>query len=142
MENGMLSDFRGRGRRRDRLLFACQAIIPAVIILMTAVSCSRPGADMPPPPVGILELFSGRVTEAPKRQVIQREEAPPKVRRAQPRITAPPKVAKLHAPNTTSRPASPGAPKKANTPPRPNAQRERQLFEEFLEWRSRQKDLQ
>jgi hypothetical protein len=141
MENGMLFDFRGRGRRRDRLLFTCQATIPAVIILMTAVSCARPGADMPPP-VGILELFSGRVTEAPKLQAIQRDEAPPKVRRAQPRTTAPPKVAKVHAPNTTSRPVSPGASVKANTPPRPNAERERQLFEEFLEWRSRQKDLQ
>jgi hypothetical protein len=97
---------------------------------------------MPPPPVGILELFSGRVTEAPKRQVIQRDEAPPKVRRAQPRTSASPKVAKVHAPNTASRPVSPGTSKKAKTPPRPDAQRDRQLFEEFLEWRSRQKNLQ
>jgi hypothetical protein len=49
---------------------------------------------------------------------------------AQPRPTATPKVAMVNAPKA----------KKASTPPRLDAQRERQLFEEFLEWRKRQKD--
>ncbi len=30
--------------------------------------------------------------------------------------------------------------KKANTPPRLNSQKEQQLFQEFMEWRKRQKD--
>jgi hypothetical protein len=53
------------------------------------------------------------------------------VEREQPRTSASPKVATVNAPKA----------KKANTPPRLDAQKEQQLFQEFLEWRKRQKDL-
>jgi hypothetical protein len=53
------------------------------------------------------------------------------VEREQPRTSASPKVATVNAPKA----------KKANTPPRPDAQKEQQLFQEFLEWRKRQKNL-
>jgi hypothetical protein len=100
------------GGRRDRLLFICQTMVPALIILLTSVSCSGPPANLPPPIAGIVELFSG--TEAPKQQLVQRDAAQPKV----------------------GRPAS----KKASTPAQLDAQREQQqLYQEFLEWRSRQK---
>src|SRR5215510_7011478 len=106
----MLSDF--LGGRRARLLFICQATVPALIILITTVSCSGPPANLPPPIAGIVELFSG--TEAPKQQLVQRDAAQPKV----------------------GRPVS----KKASTPAQLDAQREQQqLYQEFLEWRSRQK---
>ena len=45
--------------------------------------------------------------------------------------TASPKVATVNAPKA----------KKTNTPPRVDAQEEQQLFQEFLEWRKRKKDL-
>jgi len=45
--------------------------------------------------------------------------------------TASPKVATVNAPKA----------KKANTPQRVDAQEEQQLFQEFLEWRKRKKDL-
>jgi len=141
MENGMFVDLRGQGGRRDRILFACQATVPMLMILMTTVSCSRP-ADMP---VGIVDLFSGR--EAPNLQPVQRDETPPKVRRPQPKTSPSPKVATVHPPkaaqppNAPHRSVSPPAAKKASTPQRANDQREQRLFQEFLEWRKRQKDL-
>jgi hypothetical protein len=52
------------------------------------------------------------------------------VERAQPRPTVSSKVATVNAPKA----------KKASTPLRLDSQRERQLFDEFLEWRKRQKD--
>jgi len=112
MEIGMLVELRERVGRRDRLLFTC-ATVPTFIILMTTVSCSTPGPEMPQRRAGIVE-------------------------RAQPRPTASPKVATANAPKATSvsRPAA----KKANTPPRLDTQREQQLFQEFLEWRRRQKN--
>jgi hypothetical protein len=69
---------------------------------------------LPPPIAEIVEVFSG--TEASKQQLIQRDSADPKVRR----------------------PAS----KKASTSPPLDVQGEQQLYQEFLEWRSRQKDKQ
>ena len=109
----MLVELRERTRRRDRLLFACKATVSTLMILVTTVSCSTPTAHMPQPRAGIVE-------------------------RVQPRTSASPKVATVDAPKATpvSRPAS----KKANTPPPLDAQREQQLYQEFLEWRSRQKD--
>jgi hypothetical protein len=111
---GMLLDL--LGGRRVRLLYICQATVPALLILITIVSCSGPPANMPPPIAEIVELFSGGVTETPKQQLVQRDEPRTKVRR----------------------PAS----KKANATPAPDAQREQQLYQEFLEWRSQQKDKQ
>ena len=88
----MLVELRERVGRRDRLLFTC-ATVPTFIILMTTVSCSTLGPEMP--------------------------------------HTASPKVATVNAPKA----------KKANTPPRVDAQEEQELFQEFLEWRKRKKDL-
>jgi hypothetical protein len=86
----------------------CQAPLPTLIILLTIVSCSTPGPEMPQRRAGIVE-------------------------RAQPRHTAPPQVATVNAPKAKS----------TNTPPPLSTQRERQLFQEFqefLDWRQRQKD--
>jgi hypothetical protein len=133
----MLVELRGR---RDRLLFICQATVPTFIILMTTVSCSRP--DMPEPRVGIFgPPFSSPVIDTADQQVVQRDKRQPKVQRERPRISASPKVATVHAPKATGASVSRHASKKVNTPPRLNAQKERQLFEEFLEWRRRQKEL-
>ena len=134
----MLVDLRGRSGRRNRLLVTCQAMVSTLVILLTTVSCSRP--DMPEPRVGIFEpSFSRPVVETANRPLVQRDKGQPKVQREQPRTAASPKVATVHAPKATSvsRPTS----KKAATPPRLNAQREKELFEEFLEWRKRQKGL-
>ena len=147
MENGMLFDLRMRGDSRDRLSFTSQTTLPTLLILMTTVSCSRP--ELPQPRVGIgeFELFSGLVTEAPKEQLIQEDEAHPKIRRetsktsASRNVATSRKVATARAPKATSPSASGGVSKKANTPARSNAQREQQLFQEFLEWQKRQKDL-
>jgi len=136
----MLVELRGRSGRSDRLLVTCQATVLTFIFLMTTVSCSRP--DMPEPRVGIFEpLFSSPVIDTANRPLVQRDGGRSKVQRAQPGTSASPKVATVHAPKATpvSRPAS----KKANTPPRLDTQREQQLFQEFqdfLEWRRRQKD--
>ena len=88
----MIVELRERVGRRDRLLFTF-ATVPTFIILMTTVSCSTLGPEMP--------------------------------------HTASPKVATVNAPKA----------KKANTPPRVDAQEEQELFQEFLEWRKRKKDL-
>jgi ribulose kinase len=66
---------------------------------------------LPPPIAEIVEAFSG--TDAPK-QLVQRDEAQLKVRR----------------------PAS----KKASAPPKPDAQRDEQLYQEFLEWQKNRRD--
>ena len=137
----MLLDLRMQSGSRDRLLLTSQATLPTLIILMTTVSCSRP--DMPQPSVGILEpeLFSGLVTEAPTRQLVEGDEAHPKIRREQPKTSASRKVTTVRASNASSPSVSGYASKKAKTPPQPDAQREQQLFEEFLEWQKHQKDL-
>jgi len=114
---------------------------------MTTMSCSRP--ELPQPYVEIFEPepFSTPVTEAPSRKLARKDEARPKVRREQPKtsasrkVTTSPKVATEHAPNKTSPAVSGRAAKKAKTPPRPAAQSDEQLFQEFLEWRRHQTDL-
>jgi hypothetical protein len=114
-------------------------MVPTFLILMTTVSCSRP--DMPEPRVGIFEpTFLSPVTETATQPSVQRDKGQPKVQRVQPRTPASPKVATVHAPKATGASVSRHTLKKANTPPRLDAQREQQLFQEFLEWRSRQKD--
>jgi hypothetical protein len=120
------------GGRRDRLRFICQATVPALMILVTTVRCAGPGADMPPPSIGIVELFTGGATEAPNQELVQQDEAQPKVRRGQPKASTSPKVAKEQAPKATSRSASRPSSKKASTP---DEKREQQLYQEFLEWR-------
>jgi hypothetical protein len=125
--NGMLLDLRGRCGRRDRHFFTYQTTVLTPLVLLTTVSCSTLPADL-----AECDLFSGLVTEE---QVLPRAQAPPKVRREQPSTSATPKVASVRAPNATSRSGSGDASKKANTPPRPDAEKERLLFKEFLEWR-------
>jgi hypothetical protein len=56
----------------------------------------------------------------------QRDEEQPKVQREQPQTSALPKVAANPAPKA----------KKASAPPRLDAQKEQQLYQEFLEWRN------
>jgi hypothetical protein len=73
-------------------------------------------------------LLSLPVIDAANQQSDQREEEQPKVRRKEPKTSASPKVATVPAPKA----------KKANTPPRLVAQKEQQLYQEFLEWRMRQ----
>jgi hypothetical protein len=73
-------------------------------------------------------VFAIRSERALCREVRLNLEAQPKVPRGQPKASAWPK--------SVPRPAA----KKANTPPALNAQREQQLYQEFLEWRKRQKD--
>jgi hypothetical protein len=117
MENGMLVDLHERVGKRDRLLFTC-AIVLTLTILITTVSCSTPGPEMSQRRAGIVE-------------------------REQPRTSTSPKVATVNAPKATSASVTRPVSKKANTPPRLGAQREQQLFQEFqefLEWRRRQKD--
>jgi hypothetical protein len=97
----MLLDFLGGSR--VRLLYICQATVPALLILITTISCSGPPANMPPPIAGIVELFSGGKATS----------------------------------QSVPRPAA----KKARTPQR-DTQKDQQLYQEFLEWRSRQKDKQ
>jgi hypothetical protein len=147
MENGMLFDLRMRGGSRDRILFISQATLPTLMILMTTVSCSRP--DMPQPRVGIFEpeLFSGPVTEEPERQLIQGDDAHPKIRREQSKTSASRKAATARKVATAHTPKAPGPPvsgstsKKAKSPRQPATQREQQLFYEFLEWRKQQQGL-
>ena len=91
------------GVRRGRLLFICRATVPALIILITTVSCSGPPANLPP-----------------KQPLVQRDAAQAKAAQAK-----------------VGRPAS----KKASTPAQLDEKRKQQLFQEFLEWRSRQKEL-
>ena len=100
------------GGRRNRFLIISQATVPALITLITTVSCSGPRPDLPAPVAGIVDLFSG--TETPKPKLAQRDKALPK----------------------TTQPSA----KKANAPPTPDAQKEKQLYQEFLEWRKNQKD--
>jgi hypothetical protein len=104
---------------------------------------------MPQPYVEIVEpeLFSAPVTEAPRRKLVQGDEAHSKIRREQPKTSASPKVATARkitterAPNATSPAVSGRAAKKAKAPPRPDAQEDEQLFQEFLEWRRHQTNL-
>src|SRR5262245_56659519 len=124
-----------RGGRRDVRLFICRSTVPA-LILITAVSCAGPGADMAPP--NIVELFTGGVTEAPNQKLVQQDEAQPKARRGQPKASTSPKVASEQAPKVASGSASRPASKKAST----DAQKEQQLYQEFLEWRKNQRDQQ
>jgi hypothetical protein len=103
---------------------------------------------MPQPYVEIVEpdLFSAPVTEAPRRKLVEEDEAQPKIRREQPKTSASRKVATSrkgatdHASKTTSPAVSSRAAKQAKTPSRPVTQREEQLFQEFLEWQRHRTD--
>jgi hypothetical protein len=129
----MLVDLRRRDTTRDRLLLTCRATLPALIVLMTTVSWATP--DMPQPGTEIVERepsFPSHVSAAASPQLVEPREAQPKVRRAQPGTSASPKVATVHTPKATTGSATRPTLKKANTPPRIDAQKE-QLFRDFQE---------
>jgi hypothetical protein len=140
----MRVDLHRRGTSRYRLLVTGQAIVPTLIILATSVSCSRRAAEMPEPPYRIVERilpFSSRLSDEKNRQPVQqRSDAKPNLQQEQHRTSSPPKVAKVHGPDTSSgsglRPAS----GKTNPPPLLDRGKE-QLFQQFLEWRKHQTDL-
>src|SRR4030095_3281418 len=73
-------------------------------------------------------------------QLDQRDEGQPEVRREQPKASTSPKAATAPKASTSPKAAMVPAPKakKANTPPRLTAQKEEQLYQEFLEWRKHQ----
>ena len=72
--------------------------------------------------------FSFPWTGSTNPQSDQRDEGQPKVRREPPKTSTSPKVATVPAPKA----------KKTNTPPRLETQEVHQLYQEFLEWRTRQ----
>jgi len=72
--------------------------------------------------------FSFPWTDSTSPQSDQRNEGQPKIRREQPKTSTSSKVATVPAPKA----------KKANTPPQLDTQEVQQLYQEFLEWRTRQ----
>jgi hypothetical protein len=144
MEGGMRVDLHKRDTSRNRLLLTGQAIVPMLIILTASVSCSRRAAEMPEPPYRIVERilpFSSRLSDEENRQLVQRQsDAKPNRQQEQHRASSPPKVAKVHAPDTSS--ASARRPPSGKTNPLPLLDPEKeQLFQQFLEWRKRQTDV-
>jgi hypothetical protein len=134
----MLVDLRRRGTRRDHLLLIGQVTVPTLIVLMTTVSCS----DMREPGHRVVEReLAGRLAVRENRQLVRRSfDRQPILGREQSKTSAPPKVAKAHAPARTGAPVSGRVLEKANTPPLLDAEKE-QLFQEFLEWWRRHSDM-
>jgi hypothetical protein len=142
----MRVDLRTRGTWRSRLCLTCQATALTLMILVTFVSCSRPMANMSEPQsyrvVQLPELsFFSRLTDGENQQLAQRRTDEQSVHRAEQHRALPrPKVPKVQASDTATAPASRRDLPRANT--RPLLDREKEhLFEQFLEWRSRQKDI-
>ncbi len=140
----MRVDIHRRGTSRNRLLLSGQAIVPTLIIFTTSVSCSRRAAEMPEPPYRIVERilpFSSRLSDEENRQLVQRRsDAKPNLQQEQHRTSSPPKVAKVHAPDTSSASAPRPASGTRNPPPLLDREKEK-LFHQFLEWRKRQTDV-
>ena len=135
---------RDTSRNRNRLLLTGQAMVPVLIILTTSVSCSRRGAEMPEPPYRIVERilpFSSILSDEENRQLVQpRSDVKPNLQQEQHWTSSSPKVAKVHAPATSSRSVPRPASGKTNPPPPLDREKE-QLFQHFLEWRKRQTDV-
>jgi hypothetical protein len=140
----MRVDLHRWGARRNRLLATCQAIAPTLIILMTCVSCAKRAAEMQEPSYRIAEpalsLFS-RLTDGENQHLPQRRvDEQPLHRAEQHRTSPPPKAAKLQTPETTR--ALPPRPVSGKTnPPPPLDRGKEQMFQEFLEWRNRKRDM-
>lgn len=138
----MRVDLRTQSTERSRLRLISQAAVPTVMILMTVVSCSRPMANMPEPSYRValpaLPFFS-HSTDGENQQLAPRRVDEQSVAE-QHRISPRPKVAKIHAPDAATAPASRRDLQRASTPPLLDREKE-QLFEQFLEWRRRQKDI-
>jgi hypothetical protein len=143
-EGGMRVDLHKRGASRNRLLLTGRAIVPALIILTTSVSCSKRAAEMSEPPYRIVERilpFSSGSSDEENRQFVQRRpDAKPTLQQEQHRPPSLPKLAKVHAPDTSSVTAPHRASGKTNPPPLLDRDKE-QLFQQFLDWRKRQTDV-
>jgi hypothetical protein len=137
-------DLHTRGTDRNRLLLTGQAIVPALIILTTSVSCAKRAAEMSESPFQIVERilpFSSSSSDEENRQLLQRRsDAKPHLHQEQHRPLSPPKVAKVHAPDTSSATAPRHASGNTNPPPLLDRDKEH-LFQQFLEWRKRQTDV-
>jgi hypothetical protein len=71
----MRVDLHKRGTSRNRLLLTGQAIMPALIILTTSVSCSKRAAEVSEPPYRIVERilpFCSSSSGEENRQLVQR----------------------------------------------------------------------
>jgi hypothetical protein len=140
----MRVDLHKLGTSRNRVLLIGQAIMPALIILTTSVSCAKRGAEVSEPPYRIVERilpFSSSSSGEENRQLVQRRsDAKPTLQLEQHRPPSPPKVAKVHAPDTSSATAPRHASGKTNLQPLLDRDKE-QLFQQFLEWRKRQTDV-
>src|SRR5260370_8752760 len=121
MESRMHVDLQRRGVSRKRLVLTGQAIVSALIILATSVSCSRRAAEMSEPPYRIIERilpFSSSLSDEENRHLVQRRSnAKPNLQQEQRRTSLPPKVAKVHAPDTSTATAPSHASGKTNPPP-------------------------
>jgi hypothetical protein len=99
---------------------------------------------MPEPPYRIVERilpFSSRSFDEENRQLVQqRSDVKPNLQQEEHRTSSPPKVAKVHAPDTSSASAPRHASGKTNPPPQRDRDKE-QLFQQFLEWRKRRTDV-
>ena len=143
MGSGMGVDLHKRDACRNRLLLTSQAVVPVLIILTTTVSCSRRAVETPEPPYRIVERilpFSRSSSDEENRQLVQRRsDARPTLQQDQHRTPSPPRVAKVHALDTSSASAPRHVSGKPNPPPLVDPEKE-QLFQQFLEWRKRQTD--
>jgi hypothetical protein len=144
MESGMRVDLRTQSTGRSRFRLISQAAVPTLMILMTVVSCSRPMANIPEPSYRValpaLPFFS-HSTDGENQQLAPRRVDEQSVHGAeQHRISPRPKVAKIRSPDAATAPTSRRDLQRANTPPLLDREKE-QLFEQFLEWRRRQKDI-
>src|SRR5215470_179728 len=121
MENGMRVDLRAQHTGRSCLRLIYQAAVPTLLILMTLVSCARPMANMPEPSYRVVppELsFFSPLTDGENQQLAQRRVDEQSVHRAEQHRTSPrPKVAKVHASDIATAPASRRDLQRANTPP-------------------------
>jgi hypothetical protein len=130
---------------RDHLLLICRATVPALIVLMTAVNCSAPAADMPEPRHRVIEREpppSRRWTnEESRRLVQQRLDRQSILRPEQQGASALSRVAKVRAPDTTGASLSHRILQQPNPPRRLDAAEKERLFQEFLEWQRRQGDM-
>jgi hypothetical protein len=142
-ESGMRVDL-CRGSGRNRLLSTCQATLTAFMILITCVSCSTRTAEMREPSyrgVEPVQPFASRLSDEENRQLVQRRsDARPNLQHKQHRIPPPPRIAKVHVPDTTGTFALRRGLEKPTLPRLPDAEQD-QLFQEFLEWRKRQTDI-
>jgi len=131
--------------RRDHLLLICQAPVPALIVLMTAVSCSAPAADMPESRHRVIERElqpSSRWTNEGGQRLVQRGLGGQSIlRREQQGASALSRAAKVRAPNTTGASVSRRISQKPNPTRRLDAAEKEWLFQEFLEWQRPQGDM-